>query len=283
MTASSVADPNGWLDRSTSHALAEMLRRPRYEVLSVPGTADEVDRHLPREVTVTVTVEARRGLDAMLALSEDLASRGFVVVPHLAARLVRDARHVQEVLDRLDEAGITEIFVVGGDADPPVGDFSDATRLLSAIGGARTVGVAAYPEGHPLISDAALDRALRAKRSRCSYAVTQMCFDPAAVGRWIEHARVLGFDRPVHVGVPGPIDPLRLAKVATRIGVGPSLRYARKQRGSARLLRPGGYRPDQLLADLVRHPIAGLHIYTLGDVAATERWRRVTLERLADA
>ncbi|MEJ7795599.1 MAG: hypothetical protein WKF50_08600, partial [Nocardioides sp.] len=112
--------------------------------------------------------------------------------------------------------------------------------------------------------------------------------DAGVVEQWVRRARSLGFDRPVHAGVPGPVDALRLARIAGRIGVGPSLRYARKQRGSARLLRPGGYRPDQLLADLAglaggdEPTIAGLHIYTLGDIAATEHWRRKALERLSN-
>jgi methylenetetrahydrofolate reductase (NADPH) len=93
--------------------------------------------------------------------------------------------------------------------------------------------------------------------------------------------RGLGFDRPVHLGIPGPVDTVRLARVATRIGVGPSLRYALKQRGSARLFRPGGYRPDDLLAGAADAGFAGLHVYTLGYVSATERWRQRILE-LAD-
>ena len=150
--------------------------------------------------------------------------------------------------------------------------------------GSRSIGVAAYPEGHPKIDDDELDRALLAKRPLCSYAVTQMCFDALAVERWLRHARDLGFDRPVHVGIPGPVAAVRLAKVATRIGVGASLRYALKQKGSTSLLRRGGYRPDDLLGGLAGFAgVAGLHVYTLGDVAATEQWRQRTLEQLADA
>ncbi|WP_248579932.1 methylenetetrahydrofolate reductase [Nocardioides sp. InS609-2] len=270
-------------DPRTARALGELLRRPRYEVLALPGTADQVLEHVPREVTVTVTVSAHRGLEPTVALSEQLTQAGFTAVPHLAARMVRDGQHLAELVARLDEAGIYEVFVVGGDADPPVGEFSEATQVLGAAGGHRLTGVAAYPEGHPKIGDRELDRALLAKRPMCGYAVTQMCFDAVAVRRWLRHARDIGFDRPVHVGIPGPVDTLRLAKVATRIGVGPSLRYALKQRGSAKLLRPGGYRPDRLLAEVAGAGVAGLHVYTLGDVSATERWRQRTLGHLAHA
>lgn len=278
MTASSAST----LDQRTARAALELLSRPRYEVLALPGTADQVVEHVPREVTVTVTVGARRGLEATVALSEELAREGYPAVPHLAARLVRDRHHLADLRARLVDAGIEEVFVVGGDADPPVGEFTEATQLLRAGRDWGRVGVAAYPEGHPKIDDHELDRALLDKRPLCDYAVTQMCFDPAAMRRWQRHARGLGYEHPVHTGIPGPVDTIRLAKVATKIGVGPSLRYALKQRGSARLLRPGGYRPDDLVAALAGH-VAGLHVYTLGDVAATERWRQQIQEQLADA
>lgn len=261
--------------------MARLLRRPRYEVLALPGTAERVVRHVPSEVTVTVTVSARRGLEPTIALSEELTREGFTAVPHIAARLVRDTHHLAEVFARLDDAGIDEAFVVGGDQDPPVGELSEAAQVMAGAGRQR-IGVAAYPEGHPTIDDHELDRALLAKRPSCAYAVTQMCFDADAVHRWLRRVRALGFDRPVYLGIPGPVDTVRLARVATRIGVGPSLRYALKQRGSARLLRPGGYRPDDLLAGVADAGFAGLHVYTLGYVSATERWRQRILE-LADA
>ena len=303
MTASS--SPAAGPDPRTARAVLALLGRPRYEVLALPGTADEVVAHVPREVTVTVTVGARRGLDATVALSEELAREGYVAVPHLAARLVRDRHHLADLRARLAEAGIDEVFVVGGDADP-LGEFTEAAQLLRAERGWGRVGVAAYPEGHPKIDDHELDRALLDKRPMCDYAVTQMCFDAAAVRRWQRHAQGLGFGHPVHAGIPGPVDTMRLAKVATKIGVGPSLRYALRQRGTARLLRPGGYRPDDLLAALAgfetvaetlveevaqrpsrnqvpQPPVAGVHVYTLGDVAGTEAWRQRIREQLADA
>jgi len=277
-----VSSISAGLDRRTARAVLALLSRPRYEVLALPGTAEQVVAHVPREVTVTVTVGARRGLDATVALSEELAREGYPTVPHLAARLVRDRHHLADLEARLVEAGVNEVFVIGGDADPPVGEFADAGQLLGAGRDWGRVGVAAYPDGHPKIDDRELDRALLEKRPRSDYAVTQMCFDAAAVRRWQRHARAIGFGHPVHAGIPGPVDTMRLAKVATRIGVGPSLRYALKQRGSARLLRPGGYRPDDLLAALAGH-VAGLHVYTLGDVAGTEQWRQRLQEQLADA
>jgi methylenetetrahydrofolate reductase (NADPH) len=69
------------------------------------------------------------------------------------------------------------------------------------------------------------------------------------------------------------------------IGVGGSTRYLTKHANLvARLLKPGGYSPEELvrgLAPYVGDPdydIAGFHIYTFNQVQSTEDWRRRMLE-----
>jgi len=277
--------------------LAALLERPRYEVLPLPGTAEQVGLHVPTALPVTVTASPRRGLEPTIELTEELARAGYSAVPHLAARMVHDVGHLAEVLARLDDVGVRDVFVVAGDGERPLGDFSDSVQLLSAIERLRRsgsgptpecLGVTGYPEGHPLVAADALDRALVAKQPSSTYVVTQMSFDAGAVQRWIGHAHELGVRLPVHVGIAGAVDRVKLLRIAGRIGVGTSLRFLRKHRGGTKLLRASGYRPDGLLDELISHAtpgkpaVAGLHVYTLGDVAATERWRRELLDRLAD-
>lgn len=73
-------------------------------MLPLEGIEAAVRAHVPQEVTVTVTASPRRGLGATLELSERSAREGYAVVPHLSARLVRDAAHLEEVLARLQAA-----------------------------------------------------------------------------------------------------------------------------------------------------------------------------------
>jgi methylenetetrahydrofolate reductase (NADPH) len=53
-----------------------------------------------------------------------------------------------------------------------------------------------------------------------------------------------------------------------------------------RLVRPGAYRPDRLIRGLEpaladpERKLAGFHVFTFNDVAATEAWRRDRLDRL---
>lgn len=265
-------------------ALAAALRTPRYEIIPLPGVEDSVLEWVPRCLTVTVTASPRRGLEATLALTERLARSGYPAVPHIAARQIVDDTQLGTVLHRLDDAGVREAFVIGGDDPEPAGAFPDALTLLTAMDRLGhtldRVGIAGYPEGHPLISTEELQRVIQAKALFASYVVTQLCFDAAAVSAWISTLRDHDVMLPVFVGIAGVVDLRRLLRVAARIGVGPSAGFLQKNRPAVvRMLLPG-YRPDRLLRQLapeLANPstgIAGVHVYTLNDLAATEGWRR---------
>jgi methylenetetrahydrofolate reductase (NADPH) len=146
------------------------------------------------------------------------------------------------------------------------------------------VGIAGYPEGHPLISDEHLREGLLAKVPHATYIVTQMCFNPQATVDWVRAVRSEGVDLPVRIGVPGAVDVAHLVKVAGRIGVGDSVRFLTKNRGLLRVLRPGGYRPESLirrLAELaVDVGVEGLHVFTFNQVASTVAWHRRMLAKL---
>jgi methylenetetrahydrofolate reductase (NADPH) len=270
-------------------ALADALDRPRYEVLPLPGVEEELARHAPH-ATVTVTASPRRGITATLETATRLSARGFRVVPHLSARLVADEAHLKEILDELVRTGIGEVFVVAGDVDPPAGTFHESMDLLVAmdrLGYEMAVGIAGYPESHPRISDDVTVQAMWDKRRYASYIVSQVCFDAAVVLRWVRRVRRRGIRLPVLVGVPGPVSTRQLLRVSRRIGVGASARFlSHHGAGMLRLARPGPWRPESLLEPLSPHlaepglGIEGLHLYTFNDVAATERWRQATTDRL---
>jgi hypothetical protein len=47
-------------DKDSAHALAELLRRSRFEVLPLDGIEEEVLEHLPTDTKVTVTASPSR-------------------------------------------------------------------------------------------------------------------------------------------------------------------------------------------------------------------------------
>ena len=70
--------------------------------------------HVPRDVTLTLTASPTKGLEPTLALAGSLARHGYAVVPHLSARLVRDAEELETIVARLQEASIRRRVRRGG-------------------------------------------------------------------------------------------------------------------------------------------------------------------------
>ncbi|MDX3524339.1 5,10-methylenetetrahydrofolate reductase [Streptomyces scabiei] len=271
--------------------LRALLRTVRYEVLPAGATEEKVLAHVPRDVVVTVTASPVKGLEPTLDLTGRLAAHGYRVVPHVPARLLRDDRHLKEVVDRLREAGVDDVFVPAGDADPPAGPYDGALpvlRRLSELGGPfARVGVTGYPESHPLIHDDVTVQAMWDKREHATYVVSNLCFDPRVLGEWLARVRRRDVTLPVHVGVAGPVQRAKLLAMATKIGVGESTRFlTRHASWFVRFAAPGGYSPEKLLTRTEKaltdpaSGVAGLHLFTFNQIAETERWRRSLLDRL---
>jgi methylenetetrahydrofolate reductase (NADPH) len=269
-------------------ALVEALARPRFELIPMEGVIERAAL-LPEGAKVAVTCSPTRGIESTLLLGEELLERGFRIVPHIAARLVADRAHLDEIVRRLDDLGVREIFVIGGDAKKPVGPFSSAVELLSAMADSghdfEHVGVGGYPEGHPNIDDETLRQTLLDKRPFATYVVSQMCFDPGAILNWVADIRQRGIGLPVYIGLPGVVERKKLLQISLKIGVGDSARFLTKYTNVLRrFLKPGGYSPDELVNNLAPYVedrdynIAGFHIYTFNQVESTEEWRRQVLD-----
>jgi methylenetetrahydrofolate reductase (NADPH) len=253
----------------------------RYEILPVEGIEQQVLAYVPQEVTVTVTASPARGLDATLAVTERLAGEGYQVVPHLSARLVRDAAHLDEIVGRLDAAGVHEAFVPAGDAVDP-GQFRDAASLLRALRGHHLteLGITGYPESHHFISDETTISAMSEKAPLATYIVSQICFDPGTIAWWVGAVRERGTKLPIWIGVPGIVHNAKLLRVSMKIGLGASARFLRAHRAWLRRLVTRTFSPDPLMRELEplfkdsAANVAGLHVFTFNELERTERWRQ---------
>jgi len=267
-----------------------LLGHTRYEVLPTDSIEDKVLEHVPVERGLTVTASPRKGLEPTLDLAERLTGHGYVVTPHLAARMVRDRAELSEICDRLTGKGITRVFVPGGDADPP-GAYPDALSMLedlAEIGHPFTqVGITGYPESHPTIHDDLTIQSMWDKRRYATHVVSNLTFDPSMLVGWVRRMRARGITLPILLGVPGPVDRAKLISMAGKIGVGESTRFLVKHKGTfARLAAPGGFTGEKFLqrcaADLAPPELGveGVHVFTFNQVAETETWRRELLEQL---
>ena len=273
-----------------NQTLQRLLEHARYEVLPTATTEEKVLASVPRDLAVTVTASGTKGLEATLSLAESLAGHGYVTVPHLAARMIHDRAELVEIRSRLAAAGITRVFVPGGDVDP-VGDYPDAFSLLEDLHTLsqpfEQIGIAGYPETHPKIDDDLTVQAMWDKRRHATHIVSNLTFDAGAVKSWVERMRRRGVTTPLLLGMPGPIDRTKLLSMATKIGVGESTRFLAKNKGTfARLAAPGGWTGQRFLeecAGVAAKPealIEGLHVFTFNQIAETEAWRQEMLERL---
>jgi methylenetetrahydrofolate reductase (NADPH) len=273
-----------------TQTLHRLLTHARYEVLPTPSIEEKVLASVPTDVAVTVTASGAKGLEATLSLAESLAGHGYVTVPHLAARMISGRSELVEIRTRLATAGITRVFVPGGDVDP-VGDYPDAFSLLEDLATLsqpfEQIGIAGYPESHPKITDDLTVQAMWDKRRHATHVVSNLTFDAGAIRDWVERLRKRGVKMPLLLGMPGPIDRTKLLAMATKIGVGESTRFLAKHKSTfARLAAPGGFTGQRFLeecASVAARPeslIEGLHIFTFNQIAETEAWRQELLGRM---
>lgn len=264
----------------------------KYELVPI-ASVDAAIAALPPASTVSVTCSPNKGIEATMALTDRVRSLGHTAVPHIAARMVAGPEHVARLAHWLRSEQVGHLFLVGGDANPPLGPYHDATSflrdLLEAGPNLSTVGVAAYPDGHPFIETNTLSEALYGKQRMLAaadvsgYACTQMCFDAETIARWLSAHRQAGLTLPIHLGVAGVVDRSKLMTMGVRLGIGTSLRYLKKNRAAiGRLLSSSTFDPNNLLVPLSPSietlGITGLHCFTFNQVAATVAWQRLTLE-----
>jgi len=277
--------------KAAGSALRAALDHPRYEVLPLEGAADQVQAHVPTGVKITVTTSPRKGLEPSLRLAEELAARGYTVVPHLSARLVADRGQLEELVRRLLDGGVREAFVVAGDARQKAGEFEGAAELLSAMGELREcfteIGITGYPESHRFISDKTTIDAMFEKEPMATYIVSQICFDADVIATWVRRVRGRGTLLPIWIGVPGTVDNMKLLRISRKIGLGESARFLRAHGGwLRRLALPRRFTATKLLTSLaptIADPdarMAGIHVYTFNELERTERWRLELMETL---
>jgi len=271
-------------------AVAHSVHEAYMEIFPTDSVESKLDVLEPGAF-VAVTCSPSKGVDETLEMSERIATRGFKVVPHVAAKMVKDEKHLREIMARLDDMPVQSLFVPGGDASKPAGKYLKALDLLRDIAEFdhrfEDIGVAGHPEGHPAVTDDVLLEELVKKQEYSNYVVTQMCFDADIIGKWAHKIRGSGVTLPIWIGLPSVSNRASLMTTSLRIGVGNSLRYLKNHGNiAAQLLKTKEYRPDDLLVDLapyVSNPelsIKGHHIYCFNQVAKAEQWRREFLAAL---
>ena len=271
--------------KRASEAVRQALKAARYEILPTAKVEAAVIENVPRDVVLTVTASPAKGIVTTLDVTERLMGQGYAVVPHLAARMISGKSELGEIVQRLQEMGVTNVFCPAGDQDPPAGDYVGSLAMLedlSAMGKPfAEVGITGYPESHPSIEDDITIQSMWDKRQHATYVVSNLCFDADTITHWLKRMRKRGITQPVLIGLPGPVERAKLVSMAGKIGVGQSVKFLRSHVGTfARIAAPGGYSPEKFLERLGRSladpelGVGGLHLFTFNQVTETEAWRQ---------
>lgn len=279
--------PFGTSEQVSSPAMAALVSNLQYEVIPMSSIEQAID-DLPPGAHVSVTCSPAKDIAATQEYTTTLTAAGFTAVPHLAARMVGSHDHARELAAWARDLGLAEVYVIAGDAPEPLGPYEGALTFmrdfLAADPGVRGVGIAGYPDGHPLIAQEVVDEQLQLKQALLAehgiggWISTQMCFDEDTIRTWIETERGRGITLPIRLGVPGVVDRARLMRVGTRLGIGASMRFLSKNTSTVmKLMAPGGYDPTDLVVafahDADELGIEALHSFTFNSVADTRAWQ----------
>jgi methylenetetrahydrofolate reductase (NADPH) len=249
-----------------------------------PGTAEiaALADILPRATPVYFSAVPTVTPQEIVAAAAALREAGLEPVVHIAARRIRAASDLQDLLARLrGEADIRRLLVIGGDVDAP-GPFADALAVIQKCclreAGIEEIGIGAYPEGHPHIPSGRLEAALDEKiAAACAHGlrvhiVSQFSFSPERILAWLKQLRACGITRPVKVGMAGPTSVPALIRYARRCGVAASLRGLVSGAASGLVGHVG---PDRILAALDQAEGLGdaaPHYFSFGGTVETARY-----------
>jgi methylenetetrahydrofolate reductase (NADPH) len=267
--------------------IAAFARAASFETTRL--TADELEqvkRATPRNCPIYVSAIPSKPLNDQIEVAKSVHDAGFEPVPHLAARNFVSLGALDEHLGKLvASAGVRRVLVIAGDRPDPAGPFPDALAIITSgvlqRHGIGEIGISGYPDGHPRISDAGLDRALTDKLAAASSAgitvriVTQFTMSTDPVVALVTRLRQRGITNNVSIGLAGPTSMTTLLKFARVCGVKASTQGLARNIGLVKNLI-GASTADPIVRALaeMRDQLGDItpHFFSFGGLPATTRW-----------
>lgn len=227
----------------------------------------------------------------LIAAAALLRKSGLEPVVHIAARRIRAAADLQNLLAGLRaEADVRRLLVIGGDVEI-AGPYPDALAVIQKgrlrETGIEEIGIGAYPEGHSRIPAGRLEAALDEKIAAAAahglgvHIVSQFSFSPESILGWLKKLRACGITKPVKIGMAGPTSMPALLRYARRCGVNASLRGLMSGAAAGLI---GNVGPDRIVEKLALAGDLGdaaPHYFSFGGAVETARYACSTSRRLA--
>ncbi|MEP2029035.1 MAG: methylenetetrahydrofolate reductase [Paracoccaceae bacterium] len=267
-----------------------------YSIEVMPRTAEKIENFrdlLPDGTRVYIAHIEGTPIEDMVATAKRLSDDGFAVMPHFPARIIKDAKTLEDWIARYrSEAGVEQALLLAGGVEKPHGDFHSSMQLLENgafdRAGFKRLHVAGHPEGNKDIDPKGgmknVEEALawKQKFSETTDAemalATQFAFEAAPIITWADNLKAGGVTLPIHIGIAGPAKLQTLIRFAIACGVGPSLKVLQKRaKDVTKLLLP--FEPTDVITELAAHKaanpdfnIANVHFFPLGGIKTNANW-----------
>ena len=264
--------------------------RPTFSFEFFPPSGDEGIENLIRTIQelrplqpdwVSVTYGAT-GASRFKSFAAAGAIRGTTAAP-LMGHLTMAGQGVAEIrkaIEGYERIGIRTILAVRG--DPPIGtqaaeegltNATDLVKLVKSMGD-FTVGVAAFPHGHPE-GDPDLDARilLEKQEAGASFAVTQLFFNVDAYVSMVDRFRAIGGTMPIVAGIMPVTVASQLERFPKMSGAPLPPDFEREMRAVAddplAFRERGVELMTQLCEDVLEAGAPGLQFFTLNKSTAT--------------
>ena len=191
-----------------------------------------------------------------------------------------------EILQSYKAAGITSILALRGDPTggpsapwtPTPGGLNHADELvqLAAEFGGFTIGVAAFPDGHPASAgdfEKDIETLLRKEQLGATFATTQFFFDVSQYVKLMDHLKQRGSKLSVIPGIL-PVTNVKLLHRMAELGGTPipehiALAFAKVEDDPEAVRSLGVEIATVLCRELLAAGAPGLHFYTMNSSTAT--------------
>lgn len=253
--------------------------------LSLMETLQDLKETKPSFVSVTYGAGGSNRDRSLNVTKRIVNETGLMVVGHLTC-VNQDRAQLTRVIEDYAAAGVQAILALRGD---PVGGpgsewvsvpdgfdhARDLVELIAQIQPEISIGVAAFPQGHPEAPDLEFDAKILAEKARAgaSFAVTQFFYEVDEYLALVERVRAQGVEIPIVPGIM-PIESLKQVETMARLS-GSQVPHHIKTRltldgDDAQSIRARGIdHAAELSQALLDAGAPGLHFYTLNKSRAT--------------
>lgn len=259
-----------------------------------PSDIECLKEYLKSQSSVYLTMLPNQNIDEFIGFAKAIHSAGLNPIPHIAVRYIKSLSTLSSLLGEFhSSAGVNHTLLVGGDKNEASGSIPDVLSVIESgvlqENGITCVGIAGFPDGHPIVSDDELEMHLLTKLAALqrneidTHIVTQFCFEAKKIVQWITWLRDRGIDVPVRVGLAGPTSLMKWLNYARRCGVKASAAALVSQSGLVKKVFKS-VAPDPLILHLAKATANRLigevepHLFSFGGIGATAKWALPSME-----